>query len=82
VLASTILSGVSVPTTIRRGCSPDRQSGFNDELLFIAEGGGLSAETNDRRILAFALPQGESHSGARKSMRLDGTARGDMLRQK
>ncbi|KAG8463697.1 hypothetical protein KFE25_003970 [Diacronema lutheri] len=57
-LASAIISGVTVPTSIRRGCSADPTSGFNEELLFVAEGGGLSEFSHDRRVLAFALPPG------------------------
>jgi DNA-binding beta-propeller fold protein YncE len=61
-LASALVSGVTVPTSIRRGCSPDPNSGFNEELLFITEGGGFSDESDDRRILAFALPEGGATS--------------------
>jgi len=57
-LAWRLVSGVAVPTSIRRGCSPDPTSGFNEELLFITEGGGLAGLSDDRRVLAFAPPRG------------------------
>lgn len=62
-LASALVSGATVPTSVRRGCSADPTSGFSDELLFISEGGGLSDLASDRRVLAFALPP--SGMGAR-----------------
>jgi len=56
-MVRALVSGVTEPTSIRRGCSNNLTSGFNKELFFVTEGGGLSALSRDRRVLAFALPE-------------------------
>lgn len=79
-LASALVSGVTAPTCVRRGCSTDPTSAFNEDILFISEGGGFSDLQNDRRVLAFALPPGGlrflvSETPARELQRLGAFAR-------
>lgn len=65
-----LVSGVTEPTSIRRGCSDDRKSGFHEELFFISEGGGLSDKSTDRRVLAFAMRDAQGlDAGADRSSR-------------
>ena len=56
--ARTLLSGVTNPTSVRRGCVPgdeghDGEGGLGEGMLFVSEGGALSRGATNRRVLAF-----------------------------
>lgn len=53
--ARTLLSGVTSPTSVRRGCMP-QGGGLSEDTLFVSEGGGLSPSETNRRVLAFRAP--------------------------
>ena len=58
--ARTLLSGVTNPTSVRRGCVPVDDArpgveGLGEDMLFVSEGGALSRTSTDRRVLAFRM---------------------------
>ena len=52
--ATTLLRGVTSPTSVRRGCVVDSEHGLSERLYFVSEGGALSHSKHDRRVLAFS----------------------------